>query len=154
MHAFFFGDITMHLRSVIGCCLAAAALFSFFSCGKQGGVKTSASASAVKTIETDKDYSALIDSSGERLLMFDLYAAWCMPCRVISPVLEKIALEMKNVVSVYKIDVDNNPEIARTFGVTGIPFVVLMKNKTVVQSFIGIQSRETFVSAISKYGEK
>jgi thioredoxin 1 len=144
----------MHLRSVIGCGLVAVALLSFFSCGKQGDVKTSAAVSAVKTIETAKDYSALIDTSGDRLLMFDLYADWCMPCRVVSPVLEKIAVEMKGTVSVYKIDIVENPDFARTFGVTGIPYVVLMKNKKVVQSFIGIQSSDTYVNAIYTYGAK
>jgi thioredoxin 1 len=144
----------MHLRNVIGFGLVAFALFLFFSCGKQGNTKTSGPASAVKTIETAKGLDSLVDTTGNRLLMFDLYADWCMPCRVISPVLEKIALEMKEMVSVYKIDIENVPDIARTFGVTGIPYVVLMKNKKVVQSFIGIQSKDTYVNAISKYGEK
>jgi thioredoxin 1 len=144
----------MHLRNVIGFGLVAFALFSIISCGKQGATKTPATVSAVKTIETAKGLDSLVDTSGDRLLMFDLYADWCMPCRVISPVLERIALEMKGVVSVYKIDVDNNPDIARTFGVNGIPYVVLMKKKAVVQSFVGIQSKDTYVSAISKYGEK
>jgi thioredoxin 1 len=141
----------MRIKRFLGCGLVALALFALFSCEKRGDTKTSGSASAVKTIETGKDLSALMDTSKNRLLMFDLYADWCVPCRVVSPVLEKIAVEMKGTVSVYKIDIDKNPDVASTFRVSGIPYVVLVKNKAVVQAFIGIQGRDTYIRAISSF---
>jgi thioredoxin len=80
--------------------------------------------------------------------MFDLYADWCMPCRILSPVLEKVAADMKSSVAVYKIDIDRNPAIASLFQVSGIPFVVLMKDKKAVQSFMGVQPEAVYRRAI------
>jgi thioredoxin 1 len=83
--------------------------------------------------------------------MFDLYADWCAPCRMLSPLLEDIARENQDKVSVYKIDTDKNREIARSFNVTYIPYVVMMKNKKVVHSITGIESKEVYVQAINRY---
>jgi thioredoxin len=111
-------------------------------------------ASAVGAISGAEELTALIDSSGNRLLMFDLYADWCMPCRVLSPMIESIAAEMGTRVSIYKINIDKNPTIADVFQVSGIPFVVMIKNKVVVQSFVGVQPRDAYVRAIINHGEE
>jgi thioredoxin len=110
--------------------------------------------SIIKEINSTEKLMALIDSSGEKLLMFDLYADWCMPCKLLSPMLEKIAKEMKNAVTVYKINIDNNPEIAGLFQVTGIPLVVMVKNKKAVQGFMGVQPEDTYRRAIIAHGSK
>lgn len=122
-------------------------------CAKQEAVSKPDGSQAVKVITSSKELSALIDSSGSRLLMFDLYADWCMPCKLLSPMIEKIASDMKDKVSVYKINIDKNPEIANAFQVTGIPYVVMIKKKTVVQAFMGVQSEDTFRRAISNHAE-
>ena len=123
--------------------------------------------SLVPEISGIQSFQALIDSSGNRLLLFDLYADWCMPCRILSPVLEKIAVEQKDRVRVYKINVDKDPDIARSFGlgtwslmaggwsfgVAGIPFVVLVKNKKGIRAFTGVQPEGEYVRAILEYGE-
>ena len=95
----------------------------------------------------------LESSGGDQLLMFDLYADWCGPCRVLSPILEEIARENSDKVTVYKINVDTNPDIASGFGVTGIPFVVFVKNKIGVHAFTGVQTKETYVRAIHRFTE-
>jgi len=82
------------------------------------------------------------------LLMFDLYADWCMPCRILSPMLEEIAKENKDKVTVYKINVDKNPQIAGGLGVTGIPYVVFVKSKTGVHAITGVQTKAAYVRAI------
>ena len=84
--------------------------------------------------------------------MFDLYADWCMPCRVLSPVLEKIAVEMKSSVSFYKINIDKSPDIASVFQVSGIPFVVFIKDKKVVQALLGVQPEAAYRRAIMEHG--
>ncbi len=109
--------------------------------------------SVVQTINGTEAFKKIVESAGNRLLMFDLYADWCAPCRVLSPMLEKIAKEHQDKLTVYKINVDNNPEIARMFNVTGIPFVVMMKNMQVVHSLLGVQPKETYVRAINQFAE-
>ena len=109
------------------------------------------SESVVKAIDGTEAFKTVVESAGDRVLMFDLYADWCAPCRVLSPILEEIAKENQDNVSVYKINVDNNPEIARAFNVTSIPLVVMMKNKKIVQSLLGLRPKETYVQAINQY---
>jgi thioredoxin len=86
--------------------------------------------------------------------MFDLYADWCAPCKILSPMLEEIAKENKDKVTVYKINIDKNPGIAAALNVTGIPFVILVKNKQVVNAFTGVQSKDTYVRAINIHSQK
>lgn len=107
----------------------------------------------VKMISGMDQFNEVVNSAGNRLLMFDLYADWCAPCRILSPLLEEIATENQHIVSVYKINVDNNPEIARKFNVTGIPLVVMMKNKQIVQSLLGLKPKDMYVRAINQFAE-
>lgn len=107
----------------------------------------------VQYINGMDQFTQVINSAGNRLLMLDLYADWCGPCRALSPLLEEIAKENRDNVSVYKIDVNNNPEIARKFNVTSIPLVVVIKNKQVVQSLLGARPKEIYVRAINQFAE-
>ncbi|MBN1130065.1 MAG: hypothetical protein JXA71_13825 [Chitinispirillaceae bacterium] len=116
------------------------------------GKNTPSLSSSVQTISGAESIKNLIDTSGDRLLMFDLFADWCMPCRILSPLIETIARENRSRVSVYKIDVDKNPDIASVFSVQGIPYVVLIKNRIVVQAFTGVQPKDAYVRAIAQYG--
>lgn len=123
-----------------------------FLCSKSNTEITSKDkAKVVKEIDGVQAIQNLIDTSGNTLLMFDLYADWCMPCKVLSPLLETIADENKKSVKVYKINIDKNRDIAAAFQVTGIPLVVYIKNKTVVQAFTGVQPKDTYVRAINQH---
>ncbi len=102
-------------------------------------------------VQSAEELNKIVESAGAKLLMFDLYADWCMPCKILSPMLENIAKENREKVAVYKIDVDKNPEIAGAFGVTGLPFVVMVKNKVGVHAFTGVQSKDTYVRAINQF---
>jgi thioredoxin 1 len=71
-----------------------------------------------------------------------------MPCRILAPTLEKIAQSNLSKVTFYRINIDKFPQVARDFGVSGIPLVVFMKNKKVVQQFVGVQPEDDYVRAI------
>jgi thioredoxin len=58
---------------------------------------------------------------GDRPCLIDFYADWCGPCRITSPILEELAQEYKGKIDVYKVDVDQERELAQVFGVSGIP---------------------------------
>ncbi|MFP4164711.1 MAG: thioredoxin domain-containing protein [Chitinispirillaceae bacterium] len=109
--------------------------------------------SQVKIIGSSEQFNSVIEKSGDKLLMFDLYADWCMPCRILSPMLEKIAADMNNSVTVYKINIDKHPELASMFQVSGIPFVVLVKEKKVVQALTGVQPEATYRRAIINHSD-
>jgi len=108
---------------------------------------------AVQTIQSVDELNKILESSAGRLLMFDLYADWCAPCKMLSPVLETIAAEQSAKVTVYKINVDKNPDIAQALQVNGIPYVILVKNKTLVHAFTGLQTKDTYVRGINQFSE-
>lgn len=109
--------------------------------------------SEVKTINTAEEFTKILENSKDRLLVFDLYADWCMPCKILSPILEKISEEKKDKADFYKINVDKNREIASAFGVSGIPFVVFVKNQTGLSALTGVQSKEAYISTIDKFSK-
>ena len=106
---------------------------------------------AVKEIRGDEEFENIIENSGDRLLVFDLYADWCQPCRMVSPVIERIAEEKGDKASFYKINVDKNPGISRMFGVRSIPYIVFIKNKKAVYSLIGVRSKNEYIQSIEKF---
>ncbi len=120
---------------------------TFFFCA-QAVPDKQVSKVTIPVIQSADQFTALLDRSGGKLLMFDLYADWCMPCRVLSPILEKVSTNMKSSVAVYKINIDKNPDLASLFQVSGIPFVVLIKDKKAVQSFMGVQPEAVYRRAI------
>ncbi|HMK96021.1 MAG TPA: thioredoxin domain-containing protein, partial [Acidimicrobiales bacterium] len=87
---------------------------------------------------TDATFEAeVLDRSMEVPVVVDLWAAWCGPCRVLGPVLEKVVGERGGEVALTKVDVDSNPRAAATFQVQSIPAVYALRNKKVVSGFIG-----------------
>ncbi len=75
----------------------------------------------------------------EGLVLVDFFADWCGPCKMLAPVLEKLAREFGDDLKVYKVNVDNDMEIASTFKVVSIPSLFLLKDGIVVNSTMGFQ---------------
>src|SRR5215472_13034617 len=78
----------------------------------------------------------VLERSTQATVVVDLWAAWCGPCRVLGPILEKVVGESPGV-ELVKVDVDANPRAAATFQVQSIPAVYAIKDRKVVDSFIG-----------------
>ena len=70
-------------------------------------------------------------------------AGWCSPCKVLSPIMAQVGQS----VSVQKIDVDSQPELANQYNVRNIPTVILMASGVEVNRFVGIQTKETYINA-------
>jgi thioredoxin 1 len=82
------------------------------------------------------------------LTLVDFWAEWCMPCRMQAPIMEEVAKDLGDKVTVGKLNVDENPETAMRFGITGIPTSILFKDGQEVRRFVGVQSKQTLVKAI------
>jgi thioredoxin 1 len=106
--------------------------------------------SVIPEIKSIEQINTIVEKSGKNLIMLDLYADWCQPCKILSPMLEKIAAEYIDKVSVYKINIDNNPDIARAFMVSGIPYVVFVKDKKVVYTITGLRSKGEYIDTINR----
>jgi thioredoxin 1 len=135
---------------------AVAVLLSTAACS--GGEQTAqraeaAGAGVVKAIGSKTELEQALTAAGDKLVLLDLFAEWCGPCKVLSPVLEEIARERADLVSVYKIDIDRNPAIGRQFQVSGIPLVVFMKKGQRVHAVMGLNPKATYLRDIERFAE-
>ena len=80
--------------------------------------------------------------SSEIPVLVDFWAAWCGPCRMLSPVVDEIAKERQGSVKVVKINVDEEPELARDFNIMSIPTLALIKKGKVVSTSVGVRPKE------------
>jgi putative thioredoxin len=84
------------------------------------------------TFETD-----VLERSVDRTVVVDLWAPWCGPCRTLGPILEKVVDEAGDGVELVKVNIDDNPQVASAFRVQSIPAVFAVKDKAVLDGFIG-----------------
>ena len=73
----------------------------------------------------------------------DFWASWCGPCKLLSPVLDKVAQEFEGSVKFTKVNVDENPELAVKYGIVSIPTVMLFKGKAAPKRLIGLVDAQT-----------
>ena len=101
----------------------------------------------MNTITITKDnFDAEVLQASQPVLL-DFWAEWCGPCRMLAPVLDQIAAERTGI-KVGKVNVDNEPELARQFGVMSIPTLVVMKNGEAVAQSVGVQPKEAILRMI------
>jgi thioredoxin 1 len=84
-------------------------------------------------------------------VLIDCWAAWCMPCRRVSPIVEKLANLMGEKVAFGKLDVDDNRGIAMRFGIMGIPTLLIFKNGELVEKIVGVKSKRYLTKVLNKY---
>lgn len=82
-------------------------------------------------------------------VLLDFWATWCGPCRMISPIVKELAEEYSGKLKVGKVNVDEEAELASTFGITSIPTIVLIKNGKTVNSSIGFMTKDQLVKMIN-----
>ena len=85
--------------------------------------------------------------NADKVVLLDFFAQWCGPCKMIAPTLEEIAAENEHI-KVCKIDVDNDPDLARQFKVTSIPLLVVMKDGKVVNQALGARPKDAILKLI------
>ncbi len=97
---------------------------------------------------TDESFDKVVEKG---LVIVDFWAEWCMPCRMQGPIMESLAKSAAGKATISKLNVDDNPETASRFGITGIPTSVLLKDGVEVQRFVGVQSEDALRDAIESH---
>lgn len=96
---------------------------------------------------TDSSFASDVLQS-DKLVLVDFWAEWCGPCRKVAPVLEEIANELADKVTVVKLDIDANPETARAYRVMSVPTLTIFKGGRPVQSVAGAKPKAEIIRLI------
>ncbi len=98
---------------------------------------------------TDATFSEEVLTSDKPVLV-DFWAEWCGPCKMVGPILEEIASEQDGLV-IAKVNVDENPQIAASYGITSIPTMNVYQGGEVVKSIIGAKPKAALLADLAPY---
>ena len=87
---------------------------------------------------------------GELPCLIDFYADWCQPCKMVAPILEELAVEYKGKINIYKVDTEDQQELAGVFGIRSIPSLLFCPKDGAPQMAMGALPKDTFKRAIDE----
>jgi thioredoxin 1 len=106
--------------------------------------------SELVTEVSDSNFEKEVLQSDQPVLV-DFWATWCGPCRVLAPVLEKVAQKYTASARIVKVDVDENSSVTQRYGIKGMPTLVLFKDGTEQERVVGLVSGEVISRMIDKH---
>jgi len=89
--------------------------------------------------------------SSEEAVLVDFWAEWCGPCKMIAPILAEVAAEQQGKVKVMKVNVDEQPDLARRFDVMSIPTLILFKDGAPAKRLVGARGKGQLLSDLAEY---
>ncbi|HEV8337341.1 MAG TPA: thioredoxin [Candidatus Polarisedimenticolia bacterium] len=92
-----------------------------------------------------------ISGQGNGPILVDFWAEWCGPCRLMAPILDKVAVRFKGKARIGKVDVDEHQALAAKFGILSIPTLLLFKDGKVVEQVVGTTSEENLAKLIDRH---
>ena len=101
----------------------------------------------VKTF-TDANFG---DEVKNGVVLVDFWATWCAPCRRIAPIVDQLAEEYNGKLTVAKVDIDENPMTPSKFMVRGIPTLLLFKNGDLMETIVGLETKDRLAQVINKH---
>lgn len=99
-------------------------------------------------IVNEKEFNETI---GKGVTLVDFFATWCGPCKLMASVLEDIGAELGQRANVIKVDVDQEENLARTFGILSIPSLLVFKDGELVEKHVGVWDKDECVKTVEKY---
>tara|TARA_B110000003_G_C16600732_1_gene515517 strand:+ start:276 stop:593 length:318 start_codon:yes stop_codon:yes gene_type:complete len=100
-------------------------------------------------INLNKESFEKVTSSKDKTLIIDFWAPWCGPCKALTPVLEELSSDMSDSVEVYKVNVDDNTELAQEHGVQSIPTLLVFKKGALSETIVGLKTKEELVEIVN-----
>ena len=96
---------------------------------------------------TEENFEEEVMNS-EKPVIVDFYADWCGPCKMMSPIIDKIAEELGDTVKVGKVNTDENLELAQRFTIMSIPTIMIFKNGNISKTFIGVTDKNEIINEV------
>ena len=94
------------------------------------------------------DSTSYEDATKSGVVLVDFWAPWCGPCKMQTPILEKVAAAVGDKAVISKVNVDESPDLAAKYGIRSIPTLILLKDGENKQQFVGLKQQAALVSAI------
>ena len=104
---------------------------------------------APPVVVSDSDFDEKV-LQAEQPVLVDFWAEWCAPCRALGPVIESLAADYDGRVTVAKVDVDSNQQIAQQFGIRSIPTVMLFDQGKLVDTFVGVRAKSDYAASLDQ----
>ncbi|HVX19171.1 MAG TPA: thioredoxin [Acidimicrobiales bacterium] len=99
---------------------------------------------------TDATFDEVVGGSDEPLIV-DFWAEWCGPCKMLSPIIEDLASEQAGKLSFAKLNVDDNPDVARRFDVMSIPTLIVFKDGQPAKRMVGAKGKGQLLEELAEY---
>ena len=100
-------------------------------------------------VNLNKESFEKVTAEKDKTLIIDFWAPWCGPCKALTPVLEEISAEMRDKVGIYKVNVDDNTDLAQEHGVQSIPTMLIYKNGSLSETIVGLKTKDELVDIVN-----
>lgn len=100
-------------------------------------------------VNLNKESFEKVTTDKDKTLIIDFWAPWCGPCKALTPVLEEISTEMSDKVGVYKVNVDDNTDLAQEHGVQSIPTMLIYKNGSLSETIVGLKTKDELIDIVN-----
>lgn len=135
----------MNVLLIIAAIILSVGGYLYYSIRKMKNLPAVEKSHKIKDL-TDKNFNNQIKNS---LSLVDFWAPWCMPCKMMAPVLNEIAEDTEAKVQVCKVNVDEYQSLASKYGIRGIPTTVLFSNGKEINRFVGVKSKRFILQQIN-----
>jgi thioredoxin 1 len=104
---------------------------------------------SAKNVTTASFQADVLDNP--KPVMVDFWAEWCGPCRMVSPILDEIATEYADKIEIVKVNVDEEPQLAMQYGVTGIPMMAVFQGGSIAKQMVGARPKTAIVEDLAAF---